>query len=202
MAGGKGDDRGWDGWMASLTQWTWVWVNSRSWWWTMRPGVLQSMRSQRFRHDWVTELNWSSDFPYFLQFKFEFGNKKFMIWAIVSSQSYLCWLYRASPSLAAKNIINLISVLTIWWCPYVESCVVRRGYLPRPVRSLGKTYCGSVSSFFLELFLHWPPVAYWAPTDLGSSSFSVLSFCLFILFMGFSRQEYWSDLPFPCPKQI
>ena len=48
---------------------------------------------------------------------------------------------------------------------------------------------GSISSFFLELFLHWSPVAYWAPTDLGSSSFSVLSFCLFILFMGFSRQE-------------
>ena len=55
----------------------------------------------------------------------------------------------------------------------------------------------SVSSFFLELFLHWSPVAYWAPTDLGSSPFSVLSFCLFILFMGFSRQEYWSGLPFP-----
>ena len=49
----------------------------------------------------------------------------------------------------------------------------------------------------LELFLHWPPVACWAPTDLGSSSFSVLPFCLFILFMGFSRQEYWSGLPFP-----
>ena len=49
---------GWDGWMASLTQWTWVWVNSRSWWWTGRPGVLQSMGSQRVRHDWATELNW------------------------------------------------------------------------------------------------------------------------------------------------
>ena len=57
---------------------------------------------------------------------------------------------------------------------------------------------GSVSSLFLELFLHWSPVAYWAPTDLGSSSLSVLSFCLFILFMGFSRQEYSSGLPFPC----
>ena len=51
--------------------------------------------------------------------------------------------------------------------------------------------------FILELFLHWSPVAYWAPTDLGSSSFSVLSFCLVMLFMGFSRQEYWSGLPFP-----
>ena len=53
--------------------------------------------------------------------------------------------------------------------------------------------------FFLELFLHWSPVAYWAPTNLESSSFSVLSFCLFILFMAFSRQEYWSGLPFPAP---
>ena len=57
-ARGEGDDRGWDGWMASLTQWTWVWVNSRSWWWTGRPGVLQFMGSQRVGHDWVTELNW------------------------------------------------------------------------------------------------------------------------------------------------
>ena len=57
--GGEGDDRGWDGWMASLTQWTWVWVSSGSWWWTGRPGVLQSMGSQKVRHDWATELNWT-----------------------------------------------------------------------------------------------------------------------------------------------
>ena len=56
---------------------------------------------------------------------------------------------------------------------------------------------GSISSFLLELFLHWSPVVYWASTDLGSSSFSILSFCLFILFMGFSMHEYWSGLPFP-----
>ena len=58
-AGGEGDDRGWDGWMASVTQWTWVWVNPRSWWWTGRPGVLQFMGSQRVVQDWVTELNWT-----------------------------------------------------------------------------------------------------------------------------------------------
>ena len=55
-AGGEEDDRGWDSWMASPTQWTWVWVNSRSWWWTRKPVVLQSMGSQRDGHDWVTEL--------------------------------------------------------------------------------------------------------------------------------------------------
>ena len=65
-----------------------------------------------------------SGFLYFLQFKSEFGNKVFIIWATVSSWSYFCWLYRASPSLAAKNIIILISVLAIWWCPCVESSPV------------------------------------------------------------------------------
>ena len=58
-AGGKGDDRGWDGWMASPTRWMWVWVNSGSWWWTGRPGVLQFKGSQRVGHHWVTELNWT-----------------------------------------------------------------------------------------------------------------------------------------------
>ena len=69
-------------------------------------------------------LEWSSGFPYFLQFKSKFGNKEFMVWATVNSQSCFCWLYSASPSSAAKNIINLISVLTIWWCPCVESSLV------------------------------------------------------------------------------
>ena len=63
-----------------------------------------------------------------------------MIWATVSSQSCFCWLYRASPSLAAKDIINLILALTIWWCPcIVFSCVVGRGCLLWPVHSLGRT---------------------------------------------------------------
>ena len=56
-AGGEGDDRGWDGWMASLTLWMRVWVNSGSWWWTGRPGVVRFMGSQGVGHDWVTELN-------------------------------------------------------------------------------------------------------------------------------------------------
>ena len=56
---------------------------------------------------------------------------------------------------------------------------------------------GSVSSFSMELFIYSSQVPYWGPIDLGSSSFSVLSFCLFILFMGFSRQQYWNSLPFP-----
>ena len=58
-AGGEGDNRRWDGWMASPTRWTWVWVDSGSWWWTGRPGMLRFLGSQRVRHDWVTELNWT-----------------------------------------------------------------------------------------------------------------------------------------------
>ena len=55
----RGFHTGWDGWMASLTQWTWVWASSRSWWWTGKPGVLQSMASQIVGRNWVTELDWT-----------------------------------------------------------------------------------------------------------------------------------------------
>ena len=73
--GGEGDDRRWDGWMASLTQWTWVWVNSGSWRWTGWPGVLQSMGLQRVCHDWASELNWTD------------WNKRIKLWNNASS----CW---------------------------------------------------------------------------------------------------------------
>ena len=62
-AGGEGENRRWAGWMPSPTQWTWVWLNSGSWWWTGRPGVLLSMGSQTVRHDSVTELNWTKLIP-------------------------------------------------------------------------------------------------------------------------------------------
>ena len=83
--------------------------------------------------------------------------------------------------------------------PMQYCCLQHQTLLLSPVTStVGYCFCfGSIPSFFLELFLHWPPVAYWALTDLGSSSFSILSFFLFILFMWFSRQECWGGLPFP-----
>ena len=64
-AGGEGDGKGWDGWMASLTQWTWVWVNSGSWWWTGSPGMLQFIGSQGVGLDWATELNWTDKMDLF-----------------------------------------------------------------------------------------------------------------------------------------
>ena len=81
-AGGERDDRGWDGWKASPTQWTWVWVNSGSSWWTGRPGVLQSMRSQRVGHDWATELRLFPNFQKCLH-HIVFSNK------ITHSKSYI-----------------------------------------------------------------------------------------------------------------
>ena len=62
--GGEGDDRGWGGWMAWQTQWTWAWASSGSWWWMGKPGMLQSLGFQRVRHDWVTELNWIFHYIY------------------------------------------------------------------------------------------------------------------------------------------
>ena len=89
-AGGEGDDRGWDGWMASLTQWTWVWVNSRSWWWTGRPGVLRFTGSQRAGHDWATELNWT-EYP-FISIIAEFWTK--ILTRLKDTFIYLlCWHY-------------------------------------------------------------------------------------------------------------
>ena len=75
-AGGERDDRGWDGWMASLTRWTWVWVNSGSWCWTGRPGVLRFMGLQRVEHDWATELtDWSNfHFHFCLEMNGHTGN--------------------------------------------------------------------------------------------------------------------------------
>ena len=61
-AGGEGDDRGWDGWMASLTRWTWVWASSGSWWWTGKSDMLQSTGLQREKNNWATELNWTESF--------------------------------------------------------------------------------------------------------------------------------------------
>ena len=85
-AGGEGDNRGWDGWMALLTQWTWVWVNSGSWWWTGRPGVLEFMGLQRVRHHWAIELNWTESTLSLLSKNFGFN---------IYKQGFCCcrWCY-------------------------------------------------------------------------------------------------------------
>ena len=99
-AGGEGDDRGWDGWMASLTWWTWVWVNSGSWWWTGRPGVLQSMGPQRVGHDWATELHLGSTFLHYDQ------------WILAS---LLLLTHREPDSNSLHNIIRILFKNEVTW---------------------------------------------------------------------------------------
>ena len=106
-----------------------------------------------------------------------------------------------------------ISCLTTSYLPWfmdlefqvpLQYCSLQHRTLrPSPVTSTTGCcfYFAYICSFFQELFLHWSPVAYWVPTNLGNSSLNVLTLCLFILFMGFSRQEYWSGLPFPSPVE-
>ena len=106
-AGGEGDDRGWAGWMTSLTQRTWVWVNSRSWWWTGRSGVLQSMGSQRARHDWATELNWFPLYPHL--FAVKWCNQ--MPWSSFLNV-VLSWQFHAplSPSSRGSLVLHFLSL--------------------------------------------------------------------------------------------
>ena len=120
----------------------------------------------------------------------------FYFFALITEEGFLispCY----SSNLTTSNLpwfMDLTFQVPMQYCS-----LQHRALLLSPVTSTaGCCFClGSIPSFFLELFLHWSPGAYWAPIDLRSSSFSLLSFCLFIQFMGFSRQEYWSGLPFP-----
>ena len=92
--GGEGDNRGWDGWMASPTQWTWVRAISRSWWWTGKPGVLQSMGLQKVGHDWATEL---TDWKLSLPWSNDFSN-------------YMIWTWKQSP--LVQGVPNLVNHFT------------------------------------------------------------------------------------------
>ena len=82
-AGGEGDNRGWDGWLASPIQWTWVWVNFGCWYWTERPGLLRFMGLQRVRHDWAAKLNY--------HIKIMIDKYDITIYQIVSSQFFPLW---------------------------------------------------------------------------------------------------------------
>ena len=100
--GGEGDDRRWDGWMASPTWWIWVWASSRSWWWTGKPGMLQSMWSQRVRHDWATELNW--------------WQSKVRIRSDVKQGVPMDWSpARSHFDVRTRSFWSNTTVITVWW---------------------------------------------------------------------------------------
>ena len=112
------------------------------------------------------------------------------------------WGHKESDMTEPLNWLNLPWFMDLTFQIPMQYCSLQhQTLLPSPVTSTtGCCFCfGSASSFFPELLLCCSPVQYWAPTDLEGSSFSVLFFCLFIMFMGFSRLEYWSGLPFPSP---
>ena len=136
-AGGEGDDRGWDGWITSLTQWTWIWVDSGSWWWTGRPGVLQSMGLQRVRHNWVTELNWSVSACH--------------VWLFVTPWTTVC-----QASLAITNSWNLLKLMS------VESVMPSNHLiLCRPLL-LSLSIFASIRVFSSESVLHIRWTTYWS----------------------------------------
>ena len=107
-AGGEGDNRGWDGWMASLTRWAWVWVNSGSWWWTRRPGVLRFMGTQRVGHDWVTELNWIVE-------KLIMEHFSCCEWVknIFTQTNYIPWSWENSQIILLRHFTNLEEIWRI-----------------------------------------------------------------------------------------
>ena len=144
-AGGEGGDREWDGWMLSLTQWKWVWASSRSWWWTGKPGVLQSMGSQRVRYYWATELNnkwcWAS-FHVFISLcmfslekclfrssaHFWLGCLSFWYWATWSAcvlwSLTLCHLFHPSyflPFWGLPSLAKLLSYLSFFRFPILNA---------------------------------------------------------------------------------
>ena len=113
-AGGEGDDRGWNSWMASPTQWTWVWVTSGSWWWTKRPNVLLSMGLQRVGHDWAAELNWIEhckswelvieELPVFLTTVGQgLASWWYILWKSGGCLKYLSYLHKSNPFLVQNE---------------------------------------------------------------------------------------------------
>ena len=151
-AGGEEDDRGWAGWMASLTQWTWVWVNSGSWWWTGRPGVLQFMELQRVGHDWVTELNWTNltseaRLPNVDNWISFFG----MGWCCLEKPLLHFWV-----SGERKDYLNILQWFLVTWILESQCCS------PGPV-----LYCFILA---LSLCLHFPSTLHLAPSSFHESS--------------------------------
>ena len=196
--------------------------------WTEEPGRLQSIGSLWVGHDWAfslslfTFIHWRRKWqptPVFLPGESQgwgslvgcrlWGHTRVgHDWSDLAAAAAVHFSLLIPKLLMFTLVISCLTTSNLLWfmdlpfqVPMQYCSLQHRTLLLSPVTST--TVCcfcsGSIPSFFLELFLYWSPVAYWAPNDPGSSSYSVLSFCLFILFMGFSWQEYWSGLPFPSP---
>ena len=118
--GGEADKREWDGWMASLTRRTWVWASSVRWWWIGKPGMLQAMGSQRVRHAWVTELNWTKNSEKSVQFSSVQSLSR--IWPFATP-----WLQHASPPCPSPTpgVYSNSGPLSQWRHPTISFSVIR-----------------------------------------------------------------------------
>ena len=130
--GEEGGNRGWDGWMASLIQWTWVWVNSESWWWIGKHGVLQFMGSQRVRHNWATELNWTK----FKKVKClaEVASEWKPIWHFIWPCCYTAFLVLITSAILwiIKNIYLVIQITKYMYLNFIKN---PRSQFPKPLVS-------------------------------------------------------------------
>ena len=139
-AGGEWDDRGWDGWMASLTRWMWVWVNSGSWWWTGRPGVLRFMGLQRVGHDWAPELNWTECKQCcVLNFKFH----KFVVshsWFLIKVQSQFSReriVFLTNDAGTTEHPYVKTNKSTSYFAPYTKMChILKMCHRPKCIKVL------------------------------------------------------------------
>ena len=170
-AGGEGDDRGWDGWMASLTRLTWVWVNFSSWWWTGRPGVLQSMELEIVRHNWGTEMNWTAAISFLCMYLENKWKSMLLLFKLTQScltlRDSLTATCQASQYFTiSRSLLKLMSSASVMPFNYLILC--------RPLLLLPSTVPSSrVFSNESALHIRWPK--YWSfsisPSNLGLISF-------------------------------
>ena len=149
------DNRGCNGWMASLTQWTWVWVNSGSWWWTGKPGVLQSMGSQRVGHNWVTELNWILHISALSVVTSHFSFLIWLIWSFSRKGLWGRWLGHEGEALMNRISALIRETPRDFSCPF---CHVRIQWEDSHLWTRKQVYTRHQIYWCLDLGLYRPQI--------------------------------------------
>ena len=183
--GGEGEDRGWEGWMASLTQRTWVWVNSGSWWWTGRPGVLRFMGSQRIGYNWATELNWKS-------LQMVTAAKKLKDTYSLEGKLWPTWIayWKAEPKDSSIHLCLFCSL-------------AYRVIIAIFLNSIYMCLCTVLACFFLTSFTQYnrlpfhPPLSNWFKRILcnGWGTFH----CVYVHQLSYPLVSWWTSRLLPCP---
>ena len=166
LGAGEGDVREWNDWMASLTRWTWVWVNCRSWWWTGRPGMLWFMVSQRVRHNWAAELNWT-------ELIYTMFCLAIQLWTVVHSSYSSCFHILVIINNAALNMEMQITFLDCWFISF--ECILRREVAWPYDHSIFIVLKHLYTVFLLSLLIYIPNNSVWG----FSFSLATLEFFFF-----------------------